>query len=97
MTLYEFRLFDDAGKVSAIQKRECKTVEEAISLGRDLVVRHRWVEIWLGGQPLARLPSGEFRNLHRGGQRRSGGLARGLDARPPVREDLVDVVGPTVP
>ena len=56
MTLYEFRLFDDAGKVSATQKRECKTVEEAINLTRELVARHKWVEIWFGEQPLARLP-----------------------------------------
>lgn len=56
MMLYEFRLFDAAGKVSATQKRECKTMEEAISLSRDLVARHHWVEIWVGAQPLARLP-----------------------------------------
>jgi hypothetical protein len=56
MTLYEFRLFDDAGKVSATQKRECTRLEEAINLAQALVVRYKWVEIWLGEQPLARLP-----------------------------------------
>ena len=56
MTRYEFRLLDDAGKVSATQKHECKTVEEAVNLARNLVPGYKWVEIWLGGQPLARLP-----------------------------------------
>ncbi len=56
MTLYEFRLFDDADKVSATQKRECTRLEDAINLAQDLVARYKWVEIWLGKQPLARLP-----------------------------------------
>lgn len=56
MMLYEFRLLDAAGNLSATQKRECSTVEEAISLGQTLVARYQWVEIWVEGQPLARLP-----------------------------------------
>jgi len=54
---YEFRLINADGKTNATLKRECETVEAAISLGRTLMAGYQWVEIWLGPRVVARFPS----------------------------------------
>jgi hypothetical protein len=54
--LYEFRLLDAGGKVSATQKRECQTVQDAIKLSAAFMAEYHIVEIWLDGQAIVRAP-----------------------------------------
>ena len=56
MAFYEFRLLDADGKINAIRQRKCATIQEAISLGTTLSVSYRFVEIWLRGQVIGRMP-----------------------------------------
>jgi len=58
MTLYEFRLLDADGKVTATRQCKCATVQEAISLGTTFSASYRFVEIWLDGQVIGRMPKG---------------------------------------
>lgn len=58
MALYEFRLLDADGKVTATRLHECATVEEAISLSTTFSASYRFVEIWLNGQVIGRMPKG---------------------------------------
>jgi hypothetical protein len=56
MTLYEFRLKDESGKVSTIRKQECETVQEAINVGLTFAAEYHLVEIWADGQVIIQLP-----------------------------------------
>ena len=58
MALYEFRLLDADGKITATRLCECATVQEAISLSTTFSVSYRFVEIWLNGQVMGRMPKG---------------------------------------
>jgi hypothetical protein len=58
MAFYEFRLLDADGKVTAIRQCKCTTVQEAISLGTTLSASYCFVEIWLNGQVIGRMPKG---------------------------------------
>lgn len=56
MVLYEFRLLDADGKVTATKERNCETMQEAISVGTTFSASYRFVEIWVGGKVIGRMP-----------------------------------------
>jgi hypothetical protein len=58
MALYEFRLLDADSKLAATRLCECATVQEAISVGTTFSASYRFVEIWLNGQVIGRMPKG---------------------------------------
>jgi len=58
MALYEFRLLDTDGKVTATKERNCETVQEAINMSTTFPVSYRFVEIWSSGKPIGRWPKG---------------------------------------
>ncbi len=56
MILYEFRLLDADGKLTATKECRCMTLQEAISISRTFSAAYRFVEIWSGGTVIGRLP-----------------------------------------
>ncbi len=58
MALYEFRLLDADGKVIVTRQCECATMHEAISVGTTFSASYRFVEIWLDGRVIGRMPKG---------------------------------------
>jgi hypothetical protein len=58
MVLYEFRLLGADGKIIVTRQCKCATVQEAISLGTTFSASYRFVEIWLDGQVIGRMPKG---------------------------------------
>ena len=54
MTLYEFRLLNDDGKVVAVNHRKCASENEAIQAGVEMKASYWWVEIWLGSKAIMR-------------------------------------------
>ncbi len=56
MVLYEFRLLDAGGKVIATRESNCATVQEAIGIGTTFSIDYRFVEIWIGGKVIGRMP-----------------------------------------
>ncbi len=58
MALYEFRLLDADGKLTATKQCECATVQEAIGVGTTFSASYRFVEIWLDGRVIGRMPKG---------------------------------------
>jgi hypothetical protein len=58
MALYEFRLLDADSKVTATKKCNCATVEEAVNMSTTFPAPYRFVEIWLNGHVIGRMPKG---------------------------------------
>jgi hypothetical protein len=58
MALYEFRLLDADGKLIGTRESKCATVQEAIGIGTTFSASYRFVEIWLDGQVIGRMPKG---------------------------------------
>ena len=58
MTLYEFRLLDEGGKVITTKELKCATLQEAISVSTTFSAAYRFVEIWSDGKVIGRLPKG---------------------------------------
>ena len=58
MALYEFRLLDAGGKLTATRECKCATLQEAISMGTTFSVAYRFVEIWSDGKVIGRIPKG---------------------------------------
>ena len=56
MALYEFRLLDADGKLSATKMHECATIHEAINVGLTFATQFHFVEIWSDGQAIGRMP-----------------------------------------
>ena len=56
MVLYEFRLLDADGKLTATKQCKCMTMEEAISMGTTFSASYRFVEIWFDGKVIGRMP-----------------------------------------
>ena len=58
MALYQFRLTDADGKITATRQCECATVQEAIVVGTTFPASYLFVEIWLDGQVIGRILKG---------------------------------------
>ena len=56
MTLYEFRLLDEGGKIVTTKECKCATLQEAISASTTFSAAYRFVEIWSDGKVIGRLP-----------------------------------------
>lgn len=56
MTLYEFRLLDEGGKVITTKECKCATLQEAISVSTTFSAAYQFVEIWSDGKVIGRLP-----------------------------------------
>ena len=58
MTLYQFRLLDTDSKLIATKECRCATMEEAVGMSTTFSASYRFVEIWLDGRAIGRMPKG---------------------------------------